>query len=240
MMNAIAVRHCLASVIAVAACGADDRGTTCHLDDYPDVAIPCLDAIRVAATASGELRPSGNEVAEVFRVIERARRVESACFDELRQPEVVSLKELTVRVSDGTITEAWDAGEILTGIEDVDRILADSGATGVEGADGAYTLFFAYPANCPEIQEAFQRIGVDSSLVAGPDVAWSGIEFQRSDGGYVVTFKLGLGDCFPGCPYHYWDVGVSQDVDSAHLLGERGEPVPDGVTPCGEAEGAGG
>jgi len=58
-------------------------------------------------------------------------------------------------------------------------------------------------------------------------------EARPDNGGYVVTFEVGWGDCMAGCiNKHVWTYAVTP-VGDIGLVGETGDPIPPGGIPPG-------
>lgn len=216
------LRALLALVAAALACGAPPSAEVCA--SHPEAL--ALDPVYVTLGIQETIRLDQPLAETVADVIDRARTVEPHLFRIHTRPPW-SPDSLYIWAEREEVSQAWRAGELLTGVAELDFLLTEYFVSEVEASADRpddFVVYFAEPLNAARLLERFTAI----EGIAG-SVLWAygdsnEIDVALQEDGWHVTFTLGWGDCPAGCIYHHrWEVVVADAGGEAVLLREGGE-----------------
>lgn len=172
---------------------------------------------------------------EIDEILERARAVDSGHgqirFSSMRALPAQMLDAVSLTTTDSSIEERWDAGEPLTGNEELDLFLQSLEPGGIRRTILNY--FELRFARWVKIETLVARLEEFEHMQAwerpygdGDDILLA----EEADGS-LVRFIVKWGDCPSGCIWsHWWEVRVPRDPSlAAALVGEGGDPVPANV-----------
>jgi hypothetical protein len=132
------------------------------------------------------------------------------------------------------LVDAWDQGEVETGVEEVDSILARADIVRVERSfEGHYALFSSHLMAPHRVAEAFAGSSYVEMMLAErlrPTESFSEVVVEDPvvERAVRITYAIGWGDCWVDCEgQHFWRVQV--DSEGSQLVEEWGDPVPEAV-----------
>jgi hypothetical protein len=205
----------------------------CLLEDYRELSREwdadsdrrCIDAIRIAARYTSELRPSQDDVDDRLALLALARSADER-FATIHDISPESWDAIDIRTDRPEVTGAWSDGQLQTGSSEVDDLLEAAGADEVEPRSGYFALRFATAVNVPAVVAAFAALGGMAAEVTQGEMDGKQIDLPSES---EVRFEIAWGDCFVGCPSrHYWLVSLDRQDGDAVIVEEGGDPIPSG------------
>ncbi len=216
----------LGAVVACAGCGEDE----CPAHRPIDSGVLCAGANVLAARYSAFVNPTQDE-------IERAYQTYYSALRRLTQIEYVgptswsglTLVSVVASAVDSEVASRWGAGEISTGIAEIDDALQQATLSSVQPSGPDFLLTFRRAINASTLDAVlapYPEIDVNGETFIRPQGSEVWFEFDELGETTEVTLRFGWGDCFVECLGQHWWRIISHSDGSATLVEEWGDEIP--------------
>jgi hypothetical protein len=226
----------LLSLLAAATPGCGGSEPRCSEQEIADASDrSCLNAHVLAARYTSGIRPPSAEIDGVLSTYASALRSRGdLCFIRAKMwwSEV---NRVEFDIAEPAVANAWEQGELRTGVAQLDSVLDAAGAkevTPIASTTGAFLVIFRYAVNAENLERAIGVLpGVDPRVVRYTYDEGEEILLEPGVSGTTdVVFRYGWGDCNVQCDgNHWWRIRVT--TDGAELIEEWGAPIPDAEVP---------
>lgn len=205
-----------AGVAVMAGCGDDLTPATVECDTA-SVAVGSIDCLApriFAARDSAELIPSDEAVDEYYYRWTSAVAAEQVLEGRIPQRYASRSAMVSFRTTRPTLVEPLTRGELVTGDQEFDSLLAAIGVGSVRHTfiepDGPYLFSITYTVMFSEalLSDALARLGCEMAepeTYPTDDGRWTWVppsdasQVELEDSTATIDFKFGWGDCFVQC-----------------------------------------
>jgi hypothetical protein len=198
----------------------------------------CDAALRFAARDSATIDVRQSDLRDYLARWERVVRAEPQLRNRVPQTyRTVKWIQLTIFTSNPLVIDAWSAGVLETGDEEVDdavRALREPRLHGATGGDEMVRYFVLNVGgiyNEEALQAQLMRGGtwLDTAIKrSGDDGVWSW-NGEGADRVATIDFTFGWGDCFVECQGYRTIRGVVSAEKEPEMYDLGGDPLPPGV-----------
>jgi hypothetical protein len=215
--------------------GPGSAGPDCCVSDsmvpdsmVPDSMVPDSpgpDAIILAIRMQTGIALDTSLASQLDRLLVLARTADPTTLSAIHARPDASLTSMLVRAT-GRVAAAYAQGELRTEVTALDTLLASFQFASVRllVSPDFFVLKFQQPLRTIALAAAIKSLEIAEILDAEPDgIVGDGdnIVAARVEGGWVITFDHGEGDCPAGCISHIKTDVLVDDGGGVHLLGRH-------------------